>query len=219
MQISRKHDDDAGADQRAPRDPLAAHIRLHHHRTSPRLCLSSWVQHRILQHRDPTHSTTPSIARQSQLPSPNAPRTTGRPTPSTAHAIPHPTRSLEFKYSSLPPVSYCLPTIRPLVHPPTTEPTPRGPPAPTTQNPPPSSSPSFVVAPPTRDVPLLRLEPSPNSGCQFGDFPTQPSTLTSGLGTDASSTADELLQSLPDLVPSRAPGTAFCWRGRTCAAA
>ncbi|KAI4231747.1 MAG: hypothetical protein LQ349_005414 [Xanthoria aureola] len=116
----------------------------------------------------------------------------------------------KFKYSSLPP------TTGPSSD---TEPTPRGPPAPTTQNPPPPSSPSFVVAPPTRDVPRLRLEPSPNSGCQFGEFPTQPSTLTSGLGTDASSTADELLQSLPDLVPSRAPGTAFCWRGRTGAAA
>ncbi|KAI4259066.1 MAG: hypothetical protein L6R42_004773, partial [Xanthoria sp. 1 TBL-2021] len=73
------------------------------------------------------------------------------------------------------------------------------------QNPPPSSSPSFVVAPPTLDVPLLRLEPSPNSDCQFGNFATHPSTLVSCLGTDASSTADELLQSLPDLVPSRAP--------------
>ena len=47
--------------------------------TSPRLCLSSWVQHRILQHRDPTHSTPPSLASpKSQVPTPPGPQA-GRP--------------------------------------------------------------------------------------------------------------------------------------------
>ncbi|CAL8578950.1 hypothetical protein XPA_004714 [Xanthoria parietina] len=93
MQISRKHDDDAGADQRAPRDPLAAHT--HASTTTDEssivLVILGPASHLAAPRPNAQHSP---IARQSQVPSPNAPRTTGRPTPSTAHAIPHPTRSL-----------------------------------------------------------------------------------------------------------------------------
>ncbi|KAL8697996.1 MAG: hypothetical protein Q9224_002056 [Gallowayella concinna] len=92
-------------------------------------------------------------------------------------------------------------------------------PPPSASSPPPPSLPFFVVAPPALHVPRLQPCPSSNSEIQFGEFTTQPSTLAPCLGTNASSTADELLQSLPDLVPSRAPGTGSGRHHRTGAAA
>ncbi|KAI4231727.1 MAG: hypothetical protein L6R40_007648 [Gallowayella cf. fulva] len=122
----------------------------------------------------------------------------------------------EFKYSSLPPVSYCLQTQhwpiskkRARFH--------RATSANSTLNIPPI--PSFLLAPPALHVPPPPPGPSPNSECCFGEFATQPSTLAPALGTNAISTADELLQSRPDLVPSRAPGTGSRWHRRTGAAA